>query len=167
MHKNIFLFTSSFILLALLSISSLLNLKIDNTILYVFIFIFIFIISYILKNMQKDFSISKFDMGWINVVKYTFFFLYIIIAYKFFEYNVISEIIFWYTLFCILFLVDSRLSFFIAFIFLSFTPMYLIIWNTAKAEILSIYAYYFLVIWVILSIVESIFDKKEQNLKIN
>lgn len=60
---------------------------------------------------------------------------------------------------------DSRIFFLIALLFLFYTPFYLILENKKIAEELSIYAYYFLVIWVIYEIVLSKFEKKINSIK--
>jgi hypothetical protein len=62
-------------------------------------------------------------------------------------------------------LLDSRVFFLIAITFLFYTPFYIILENKKTAESLSIYAYYFLVIWVIYEIVLSKFSNKINALK--
>ncbi len=160
MYKNIFLFTSIFTIIVLIILNAILGIQIESIFVYLFAFVFVFFIAYILQTIKKDFKIYDFDLSWINIIKYITVLIYIILTYKFIEYNILSEIIIGYILFCLLFLVDSRISFLIALCFLSFVPVYLIIWDNTKAENLSIYAYYFLIIWVIISIYENYyFDK--------
>ncbi len=65
-----------------------------------------------------------------------------------------------YILTSILFLIEERVHLFIAGIFLFFTIIQLIFWNNTWANILSIYCYYFLVLWTIQSIINSKFRKE-------
>ncbi len=161
MHKNIFFFTTTFLFLSLILISSLFSYKIDNTLIYIFSFSFSFIIALLIKIIQKDFTILEFNMWGINMVKYTIIFMYFLIMYKLVHLNPLHEIIFGYILFSLLFLIDGRVNFIVALILLWFTPVYLVIWDSKKAELLSIYAYYFLIIGVFMTIVEGYFIKKE------
>jgi hypothetical protein len=62
-------------------------------------------------------------------------------------------------------LLDSRIFFLIALIFLFYTPFYIILEDKRLAEKLSIYAYYFLVLWVIYEIVLSKFNTKIESNK--
>lgn len=163
MNKNVVFFCSIFLILLSIILSSFFSIKLDNNILYLFGFVFIFILTFIIKEIKKDFSSLDMKFQWTNVIKYLIIIIYILISYKFFDYLIINKIIFWYILFSILFVIDSRISFAIALIFLSFSPIYLIIWQNNIAENLSIYAYYFLVIWVFTSIIESIIIKKLDN----
>lgn len=156
MNKNIFIFTSVFILLALLLFNIAFDLVIDKSFLYFFVFIYIFFIAHFFNIIKKDFHIYKFDLWWINIVKYSLFLSYIFLCINFLDYSIVWELIVWYLLFCMLFFIDNRLSFFIALSLLGFVPVYLLIWESAKAENLSIYSYYFLIIWVVISIFENI-----------
>ena len=64
-----------------------------------------------------------------------------------------------------LIILDSRIFFLIALILLSYTPFYIILENKELAEKLSIYAYYFLVIWVIYELILSKFQNKIEAFK--
>jgi hypothetical protein len=57
-------------------------------------------------------------------------------------------------------LLDSRIFFLIALALLFYTPFYILLENKKTAENLSIYAYSFLVIWVIYEIILSKFENK-------
>jgi hypothetical protein len=60
---------------------------------------------------------------------------------------------------------DSRTFFLIALMFLYYTPFYIILKDVKIAEQLSIYAYYFLVLWVIYEIILSKFENKVNSIK--
>lgn len=79
--------------------------------------------------------------------------------YNFTNFSNISLSIILFIIYSIIFFLDSRYSFLIALVLLIYTPFYLIIGNEAIAEQLSIYAYYFLVIWVWLEIFHNSFKK--------
>lgn len=66
----------------------------------------------------------------------------------------------------IIFSLDSRISFLIALCLLLLIPLFLILEKKDLAETYSIYAYYFLVIWVVVSLYESIYNKKKKQEKI-
>lgn len=55
-----------------------------------------------------------------------------------------------------IFFLDSRVSFFLAIIAFLYVMFYLLTWNTQKSEIFSIYAYYFLIIWVCSEVISSV-----------
>lgn len=59
----------------------------------------------------------------------------------------------------ILFWLNSKITFFAAFIFLLYIPLFLILWDYIMAESLSIYVYYFLVIGIALELRESLYPK--------
>jgi len=163
MKKNIVFFCSGFLIITLIILSSFFNIKLDNSILYLFSFVFIFVVNFIIREIQKDFSSLNFNFQWVNVIKYLIIIIYVFWGYKYLDWIFINKVIIWYILVSALFLIDSRISFAIALFLLSFTPIYLLIWQNEIAESISIYAYYFLLIWVIIGIIENIFIKKLDN----
>lgn len=68
-----------------------------------------------------------------------------------------------YLLFSIMFLLDSRVSFLGALVFLTFCPVLLITDRPSAAENFAILAYYFLCIGVVTQILESIFNKHSRH----
>lgn len=161
--QYLLVFTSIFLLFIIILLTSFFSLEIGNVVLYIFMYIFVFLIWFIIWEIRKDFVIWDFLFKWKNVFKYIVILLYIFIAYKFSDFNLMLEIIIWYILFCLLFFIDSRISFLIALSLLSFVPVFLIMWDNSKAETLSIYTYYFLIIWVFMSIYENIINKNLDN----
>lgn len=163
MKKNIVFFCSVFLILTLIILSSFFDIKLDNNIFYLFSFVFIFVVNFVIKEIQKDFSSLYFKFQWVNVIKYLIIIIYIFLSYKYLDWIFINKVIVWYILITFLFIIDSRVSFSIALFLFGFTPIYLVIWQNDIAESISVYAYYFLVIWVIISIIENIFIKKLDN----
>jgi hypothetical protein len=64
-----------------------------------------------------------------------------------------------------IFFLDSRISFLIALYLLCYTVLFIFVEDKKIAEKLSIYAYYFLIIWVWLEIIENLFFNKTENEK--
>lgn len=155
MYKNIFIFTFIFIITSQIILNSFLWIEIDKSILYMFYFCFIYFLVYIYKGIKDGFTIWTIDLSWISMFKYLVLFLIFIILIKYTNFNIVSEIILFFLAFSLLFKLDSRISFFIALIFICLTIIYLIIWDNLIAENMSIYTYYFLVIWVIISLFET------------
>ncbi len=160
MYKSIFLFTSIFTIIVLILLNTILNIKIEGIFIYLFAYIFVFFVAYVLQILKKEIKVYNFDLSWINILKYILVLTYTIVAYKFLDFNILSEFLVGYTIFCIIFFIDSRISFLITVCFMSFVSAYLIVWDKLKAENLSIYAYYFLVIWVLMTIYENYNLKK-------
>ena len=77
----------------------------------------------------------------------------------YFIYNIYNYIQQDKTKFKLNFLIDSRYFFLIALVLLIYTPIYIYFKDQKFAETLSIYAYYFLVIWVVYEIISSKFQK--------
>ncbi len=130
-----------------------------------FYFCFAFFIIYVIDKTDEKFTIWKYDLSDISIAKYFILFILFILLIIYTNYNIVSESIFFFFIFSILFKVDSRISFLIALIFISLTIVNLIISNEKQAEIFSIYTYYMLVVWVIVWIFENIEIKKVNSLE--
>lgn len=148
--------------------------KIELKILYILMMISIYLLYYIFKH----FFINTINIAKnINKLIYTYI-LYIIIIFFFFSEKLETQILFIITPLIIYisykihlyindtsekykinFLIDSRYLFLIALILLIYTPIHLYFENKELAEELSIYSYYFLVIWVFYEIIISKFKK--------
>lgn len=155
MYKSIFLFTSIFTIIVLIILNTILNIKIEGVFIYFYAFIFVFFVAYLLQIIKKEIKVYNFNQSWINILKYILVLTYVIVAYKFLKFNILTEILLGYTICCLIFYIDSRISFLITLCFMSFVPAYILVWDKLKAENLSIYAYYFLVIWVLVTIYEN------------
>lgn len=68
-----------------------------------------------------------------------------------------------FALAAIVFGLDSRISFALALGFLSFCPLLLLVEYQEQAELLAVYAYYFLAFGVVLELVSSFFRKDNQH----
>lgn len=161
----ILIFTFLFLSFIIIILNSFLDFKNTSILFYTFSLIFIFWIWYLIDFLRKDLFKSDLSFNWTNVLKYTLFFIIIIILYKFFDFSILNKIIILYLIFCLLFYIDSRISFLVALSLLSFVPIFIIMENKEKAEILSIYTYYFLVIWVVSEIYQNIMGKLFDNPK--
>lgn len=111
------------------------------------------IISFIIKNIKNIFV-------WIwNYKKILIFLIILSGIYLWNQENIYHFFIWGFFFTSIYFSLDSRLSFLFALFLLLWVPLFLILEKKETAEIYSIYAYYFLVIWVIVSLYESIENK--------
>ena len=126
---------------------------------------------YVFKSNIIKFLKKFFNLFVLNIVIYTgLVFLFttelktqvlaivtpIVIYFIYKIYNHINDTKEKYTL---KFLFDSRYLFLIALVLLVYTPIYIYLEDKKTAETLSIYAYYFLVVWVIYEIIISKFQK--------
>lgn len=135
------------------------NLQIDKNLLSIlFLPIIIPIFDKIFEYIKKD-SVLNFDFSKENIFKLVLsFFLIIIIFFAreifFIDLWIVFLIFLW-----IFFAIDERFYFLISLIILIFVPLELILENKELAEKLSIYVYYFLCIWVIISIINQTINK--------
>jgi len=115
---------------------------------------------YIINMIHSD-SDNKNEWLFLkNIILKIFLFLTILIwMYFLFNFSLINYLITWFIISSIIFQIDSRISFSIALILLLYVIFYISFWDQKIAENLSIYAYYFLVIWVWIEILSNIFDK--------
>jgi len=88
--------------------------------------------------------------------------LLILVYVLFKEIDPINFLILGYALVSILFVVESRISASITLLFLIFCPILLIMKKESLAEQMAIYAYYFLVITVVVQIREYLREEKEK-----
>ncbi len=107
-----------------------------------------------IKEITKN-TLKKIFSFLLSYKKLISFLLIWGIIYFFFKESVGT---FFWVLFIFLnvyFRLDARISFFWALLLLLMVPLFLILGDQTKAETLSIYVYYFLVLWVFFSIIES------------
>ncbi len=104
-----------------------------------------------IKKISKNviFFLSKY---FLEIIKIIF-----IIAIFYFWNNQLFNILIWLSLFLSIFYKVSQIIYFtIALLLLLFVPLFLIIQKSNIAENISIYVYYFLVIWTVFSIFENV-----------
>lgn len=109
-------------------------------------FVFGKIISFIKFILNSIYNYRKI-IFWIGL----FYWIYVISGDNLFNLLTLAFLVY-----SIYLKIDSRVSFFIALILLIITPLLLILEKKELAESYSVYAYYFLVIWVVISIYENI-----------
>jgi len=157
----LYVFLSTFLVLFLIFLWINNELKVDSKIIYLFILILIPFLEPLINTTRKDSEKINLKINnWNNLYKYLSLLVISILLYYYWV-SEINILIIFYLIFSILFYIDSRISFLIALILLSSTIVYLIIWDKKLAELLSINAYYFLIIWVIIEIKSNLFPKKE------
>jgi len=107
---------------------------------------------YILNQISKGGNMFYTKNKNVNIL-IKIWILIIIWILLFIKLNLLNFLIIFFIIASILLNIDSRISFLIALILLIYTVFYISIWNNKEiAEKLSIYAYYFLIIWVWLEI---------------
>ncbi len=138
---------------------------INTNFLYLFWILLIPFFDKIINFIKKDFSFNYTE----KIDKYLFLKIFIliilIIILIFFKVTIINFATLFFIIFAILFKLDPRLSFLLALFLLCYTVLFILIEDKKIAEQLSIYAYYFLIIWVWLEITENLFFKKIENEK--
>jgi len=123
----------------------------------------VYILYYIYKTYDKKQLSMSLKYLWLKLVIFIivssllYFYFYSWFDKNLFIYKVITIEIF---IFSVLFTLDARFMFLIALNLLLLTPFYIILKQNDIAENYSIYAYYFLIIWVIVSIIETFYQKK-------
>lgn len=131
------------------------------------LFYIVFVIPILEKIYSYIFLESNFNLNlkfrWLNVLKY----LIITVLFVFFLNTSLTFLNIFFILlwsFSILFLLDSRFIYYIALVLLIFVVGFIIIDNKFVAEKLSIISYYYLVLWVIISIYENFrLNNQEKN----
>ncbi len=159
--KILYIFLSSLFALAIIIYLSKWNIFLDTKIFYIVFLLMLPFIDIFIESTKKDLYIWNFSPKYKdNLVKYIWLVLLGIIMYSY----DIGTLKIWVTIFLgfsLLFRVDSRVSFFWALSLLIITWLYLIIWDGGTAESMSIFAYYLLIIWVVLEIKHQVFDVKK------
>jgi hypothetical protein len=159
-----FLFKYSYLFLIFLFFSVIFiysffnELKINTNFYYIFWILLLPFLDKILDYIKKDFSFIETNNK--NFYLRIFIFSLITFFLIFFNISIINFLILIFILFSFLFNLDSRITFLIALILLFYTVYSIWIWNKKLAETFSIYAYYFLIIWVFQEIIISLFFYK-------
>ena len=160
LSKILYIFLISLLILWIIIYFIKWKVFLDTKIFYLFFLLLFPFIDTFIESVRKDFSIWNLSTAyWNNLEKYAWLVVLWIIMY-FYGSGFSSIWIILFLAFSLLFRIDSRVSFVGALILLILTPLYLIIWDKEIAESVSIFAYYFLIIWVVLEIRNQIFPEK-------
>lgn len=167
LHNKITYLLTIFIVFILIW-AILLNLILDQKIvlessyLYILHIISLIVWSYLLNMIFKDKNQQKKWLFIKNIfLQFSLLLLILIWIYFLFNLSLINYLIIWFIISSIIFSIDSRISFSIALILLFYVVFYISSWDNKTAEKLSIYTYYFLVIWVWLEILSSLLENKK------
>lgn len=109
---------------------------------------FLDIIQNIIAFGKKVFVFFRPFKSWIS------FLIISILLYLIWGGNILHFLFLFFIFVSLYFQLDSRISFFWALLLLFTVPLFLLLWDQVRAETVSIYVYYLLVIGVILSIIE-------------
>ena len=163
--KILYIFLGSLFVLALIIYAFKWSVHIDTKIFY---FVFLLVLPFLemlIESVRKSFSFWNLSIKHEdNLLKYIWIIVFWIISY-FYGLELSTIGILCFLAFSILFKIDSRLSFIWALMFLLIIPLYMILWDKESAETVSIFAYYMLIIWVIIEIYNQIFQKKSENIE--
>lgn len=110
--------------------------------------LFLDIIQNIIVFGKKVFVFFCRFKSWIS------FLIISILLYLIWGGNILHFLFLFFIFVSLYFQLDSRISFFWALLLLFTVPLFLLLWDQVRAETVSIYVYYLLVIGVILSIIE-------------
>lgn len=116
--------------------------------------------SYLIDSFRGETNIPRFWLTTEDIVKYVGIVIIIIFSY-YKGYHVTHVLLFLFLYVSIFWKLDSRIAFFWALLIFFYIPIYLIAGNSIVAESLSIYAYYFLIIGVVVQIQQALFSKKQ------
>ncbi len=159
--KILYIFLSSLFVLSIIIYISKWWIYLDTKIFYILFILILPFIELFIESTKKSFTFANLWLRYKdNVYKYIWL---VLLSIGLYFYNIDIEYI-WITIFLIfslLFKIDSRISFVLALLLLIITPLYLIIWDKEIAERVSIFAYYMLIIWVILEIKNQVFQNKD------
>jgi len=111
---------------------------------------------YVLHMLYKDIEIHNIDYYYIFKKSLIFIIIWVLL-YSYL--SLINYLITLFIVFSIIFINDWRISFLIALLLLLYTVFHITIWDKKLAEQFSIYAYYFLVIWVWIEILSSVIHR--------
>ncbi len=142
--------------ISFLSIWNFLWLKFWNDFLLIYTIVIFPLIERVFNYIINSSSFKNYNLNWINISKYLFI-ICLFFTLFFVFWNSYPAFLWTFLIFSILFNFDARFSFFIALFLLIYVPIFLIIWINEFAEQLSISAYYFLIIWTVISIFENIY----------
>ncbi len=159
LSKILYIFLFSLLVLAIIIYVIKWNIFLDTKIFYLIFLLVLPLIDISIESIKKDFSFWNLSINYEdNWLKYFWLIIIWLVMFSFWaESSTIWIVLFF--LFSLLFRLDSRISFIWALILLILTPLYLVIWDKILAESISISAYYFLIIWVILEIRSQIFPE--------
>lgn len=170
--KYIYFFIFSFLLFLLVFKEYIVG-DILNYILVTYVFVWIPIFDFLIDYFKKEVITEKNTLLFWKMKYFWFIFFqkiyYFLKKYKeFFHLGIIGAVVylvlwgeiinflFWlFFIFSIYLRLDSRYAFLFALLFLFFTSLFFLLGDQIKAELFSVYVYYLLIIWVILTILES------------
>lgn len=125
--------------------------KANKNILYFVSILLIPLFDYIISLINQEFYLNKFKINSLSLLK----FIFVLFIWTMFFINGSSiglMLTVCFFLFSILFKIDPKLAFSIAFLVFVYSLSYLISWKPKKATNLSVYVYCYLIIWVFIQI---------------
>ncbi|MDD2487610.1 MAG: hypothetical protein PHS92_04555 [Candidatus Gracilibacteria bacterium] len=144
-------------------VSSISDFKLGKDILIIFTLISLPLFNIVIQELKKDFYSLPLKFRGHNILKYLFLFITTAYIIKKGSFDPMESLIFSYFFFSVMFAFESRVSFLLALVFLSYCPIFLISDNSAAAENFAIFTYYFLCIGVVTQIIELKTNKKIEN----
>ncbi len=134
------------------------KISIGESFLYFYTLLLIPVFDYIIWNNLSKKAFYAFIPRWINMLKY-FSLLIVALILSYFDIDSVYLYMIVFLLWSILFNIDSRVSFIAALILFLYVPVLMMIGKANIAETFSIYAYYFLIIWVLLQWYDTLKNK--------
>jgi len=125
--------------------------KLWNNFIYLFTILLIPVFDYILNTVYKEFDRSVFGFDSASLLKWILFVILFWIVFSL-GYSLYATLTLMFLVLFLLFNLGSKIPFFVALILFLYSAIYIVSWNAPVADTLSIYAYYFLIIGVILQV---------------
>lgn len=115
---------------------------------YLFTVLLLPIFDYMIDVIKKEFDMTVFKVDSLTLLKYIFLLCVWSFLYsKWYTTPTLLTLLF--LVFSLLFHIWSKIPFFIALLLFLYSAVHIIWWLPKVADTLSIYAYYFLIIWVL------------------
>lgn len=125
--------------------------KLWTNFIYLFTVLLLPVFDYILSTVWKEFDRSVFGLDSTSLFKVILFVIIAGIVYWLW-YSLYASLTILFLALFLLFNLGSKIPFFIALILFLYSAIYIVSGNTNIADTLSIYAYYYLIIWVVLQV---------------
>ena len=122
-----------------------------NNFIYLFTILLIPVFDYIIGTVWKEFDKTVFWFDSSTLLKALLFIILSGIVYSL-GYSLYASMTILFLVLFLLFNLGSKIPFFVALVLFLYSAIYIVSGNTQTADTLSIYAYYYLIIWVILQV---------------
>lgn len=155
MYKNLFFFTLLYLFITIFLFEALLGLRIWVVFVYILAFLLPYFLIFSSKNLILSIKNIDFWFYWVNVIKYFLLVFSLLFAYKV-DYPFTNKLLVVLFIFFVLFNIDKKINYILAFVMIIVWWVYLLDNNIAWFDFYIKNSIYFLFMWIIISLLESI-----------